>query len=392
MDRYLHMINAGRALAYSRYPMRVLFFAFLISLTQNSLAATYKWAVSATEAASPAAACKAYVDWSTAYNGVYTGGWKYVYKGVTRKTDILFDCIFERSIYGYDSPTITFIYADNRSGESCQPGASYNSETGECLTPKGPELGAPQTQACSAQPISLVSGNNFLSVTDYTAPIGGTLVFGLEYNSLDGVWRHNYSTRLNISNNTIVRVAKDGFESSYTVNSGIVSGNASDLGTLTAQANNWIYTSIDNDVYIFNANGQLTKQISGTGQQQEISYSGNSMTVTDNFGQSLTITEDAQHQPLTLTTPGVNIQYSYDSTQRLIQVIRTQGGQTAQRQYHYEDIRNNALLTAITDERGVRARSWAYDDQGRTISSQHAGGIGLTQVSYNSDGTRKVTN
>src|SRR5690606_13275096 len=71
---------------------------------------------------------------------------------------------------------------------------------------------------------------------------------------------------------------------------------------------------------------------------------------------------------------------------------RTAGGQTTQRQFHYEDSRNNALLTGITDERGVRYATWSYDDKGRAISSEHADGAERVTVTYNSDGTVSVTN
>ena len=50
------------------------------------------------------------------------------------------------------------------------------------------------------------------------------------------------------------------------------------------------------------------------------------------------------------------------------------------------------LLTAIIDERGVGYAAWTYDEQGRAISSEHAGGTEKTLVSYNADGSTTVTN
>jgi uncharacterized protein RhaS with RHS repeats len=49
----------------------------------------------------------------------------------------------------------------------------------------------------------------------------------------------------------------------------------------------------------------------------------------------------------------------------------------------------------MTDERGVRNRTWAYDDLGRAISSEGAGGLNKYTVSYADDSTsatRTVTN
>jgi YD repeat-containing protein len=48
--------------------------------------------------------------------------------------------------------------------------------------------------------------------------------------------------------------------------------------------------------------------------------------------------------------------------------------------------------TGITDERGVRYATWTYDTQGRTISSQHAGGADNTSLVFNPDGSIHVTN
>jgi len=48
-------------------------------------------------------------------------------------------------------------------------------------------------------------------------------------------------------------------------------------------------------------------------------------------------------------------------------------------------------LTGIIDENGSRFATYTYDTQGRAISSQHAGGAELTNITYNGDGTSTVT-
>ncbi|MFZ3183911.1 MAG: RHS repeat protein, partial [Pseudomonas sp.] len=117
-----------------------------------------------------------------------------------------------------------------------------------------------------------------------------------------------------------------------------------------------------------------------------------STTVTDNLGQSLSFTEDRQHQPLTLTAAGLTIQYEYNANQRLSKLTRTRGGQTEQRLFHYEIANKPDLLTGITDERGVRYTTWTFDDKDRATSSEHAGGVEHTQITYNADGSSTVTN
>ncbi|HRH79159.1 MAG TPA: hypothetical protein PK129_17590, partial [Cellvibrionaceae bacterium] len=60
--------------------------------------------------------------------------------------------------------------------------------------------------------------------------------------------------------------------------------------------------------------------------------------------------------------------------------------------YHYEDTRFPSALTGITDERGVRFATWKYDEKGRAISSEHAGGAEKTTLEFNADGSTTVTN
>ncbi len=279
----------------------------------------------------------------------------------------------------------------NRSGDSCTANTIYDPVNLGCISSNGSAKGPSELPICTVSPIGPDSGNIFEATTDYKNNIS-SLEFVRAYNSLDGVTRHNYSTKLQVSESSVIRTTAQGKEFFYSVSGTSVTPGATDLGKLTKLSNGWLYTSVTGEAFAFDTNGQLTQQTSPTGQQLYLSYSGNTITVSDQFSQVLTITEDAQHQPLSLTAPGVTIQYSYDANEQLVEMARRKGGITEQLQYHYEDARNNTLLTGVTDERGVRIRSWAYDDQGRAISSQSAGGAGLTQVTYNSDGTSKVTN
>ena len=61
--------------------------------------------------------------------------------------------------------------------------------------------------------------------------------------------------------------------------------------------------------------------------------------------------------------------YSYDSYHRLVRVEYPDG---TTRQYHYENADFYYALTGITDENGVRYATFAYDSQGRAISTEHA--------------------
>ncbi len=80
--------------------------------------------------------------------------------------------------------------------------------------------------------------------------------------------------------------------------------------------------------------------------------------------------------------------YRYDAGGNLEFVDNPDG--TARR-YHYEDPRFSFALTGITDERGIRYATWAYNADGKAILSEHAGGVERVDLSYNPDGTTTVT-
>lgn len=63
--------------------------------------------------------------------------------------------------------------------------------------------------------------------------------------------------------------------------------------------------------------------------------------------------------------------------------------------YHYEDANYPKFLTGISDHRGVRVETYAYDADGRSVSAAGAGGANGVTVAYGTSGsqiTRTVTN
>lgn len=273
-------------------------------------------------------------------------------------------------------------------------GGQQNYEVNACvaLEQKGPAESCPSSSA--GNPINFAIGNKFQREVDYLASANSVLKFSRSYNSLDGSWRHSFSTRLRVAPDaqSVALVMAHGRESFFTVSGNSVTANSTDIGVLTKTATDWQFLSADNERFTFNAAGKLTSWIDASGGRQDLVYSGSQVSVTDHLGNSLTFTQDDKHQPLTLTAPGVQITYGYNANKRLTAVNKTQGGQTIQRQFHYEDTRNNALLTGITDERGVRYATWSYDDQGRAITSEHANGAERIAIEYSSDGGASVTN
>jgi YD repeat-containing protein len=283
-------------------------------------------------------------------------------------------------------------YTINRHGNACPMTSQINPTTGPCNNDE--QKGPPQENACAGNPINFAIGNKFQTESDYSASSNSLLSFSRNYNSLDGLWRHSFSSYLRFAGTQHVSVVmRHGRESFFIVSGETATPTSADLGMLSkVGTTGWQYVSMDNERFTFDTAGKLTQLSNAHGAVHQLTYGGNQVTVTDNLGNSLSFTEDADHQPLTLTASGVQITYGYDANKRLTSVTRVVGGQTTQRQFHYEDSRNSSWLTGITDERGVRYATWSYDDKGRAISSEHADGADKVTVAYNPDGTVLVTN
>ena len=374
-------LNAFDFLSMSTYQVLALFAAVLIPapLLANQI---YSWSelegtpFYAGEHSSPTSACGATV-------AMHFPGRTFE---AVRHSEAVYFC---RSYYNGIHFGTTVV---GREGDHCEPFTTYNPTTDICSN--APQKGPPEEKLCKGNPINIAIGNKFQVETDYSSNSGPALGFSRIYNSLDGLWRHNFSTYLRFAGSQYVSVVMaHGRESFFTVSGTAITPTSADLGVLTKVSTiGWQYISTDNERFTFDTAGKLTQWSNAHGTVHQFAYDGNQVTVTNNLGNSLTFTEDANKQPLTLTAPGVQITYGYNANKRLTSVTKVMGGQTTLRQFHYEDPRNNSWLTGITDERGVRYATWSYDDKGRAISSEHAGGADKVTVAYNADGTVSVTN
>ncbi|WP_165569521.1 RHS repeat protein [Corallincola luteus] len=117
----------------------------------------------------------------------------------------------------------------------------------------------------------------------------------------------------------------------------------------------------------YNTDGKLTARETN-GRRVSFNYDdGRLLEVVDGNNHML-LTYDEAGRLEGASTQNDFVTYGYDEQSRLISVTHKDG---RSRQYHYEDPRFGQALTGITDERGVRYVTWAYDDEGRAIESRH---------------------
>ncbi|MDP3817116.1 DUF6531 domain-containing protein [Pseudomonas sp.] len=377
-----------------------------VLFTQHAKAADYSWeisggtlfsAVPSTRGIlypSPSSACSA--GTAAYYQPPVSSGHYWYAAGSTLSFEGGTTAIcYVRLEYKHHPATAILTLAIYRRGNSCPVNTLYNPTTGGCANDPG--KGDPGTcpTPLKADPINISNGNSFQTEVDYPKTGASTLHFTRVYNSLDGLWRHNHSTYLRIVGTTTLKVAlvmAHGRESFFTVSGTTVTASPAELGVLVKTADGWLHTAENNERFTFDTTGRLTRWSNSTGATQQLSYANGTVTVSDNLGRTLSFTEDSQHQPLTLSTAGLAIQYEYNANQRLSKLTRTRDGQTEQRLFHYEIPNKPNLLTGITDERGVRFTTWTFDAQDRATSSEHAGGVEHGDVAYNADGSATVTN
>jgi RHS repeat-associated protein len=113
----------------------------------------------------------------------------------------------------------------------------------------------------------------------------------------------------------------------------------------------------------------------------QFSYSNGRLTqVSNSFGRNLQFAYDAQGRLSSATAPdGTVIRYTFDSASRLIGAAYADN---SSKSYLYENTSWPQAVTGVVDEQGNRFASFAYDAQGRAISSELADGADRVQVTY----------
>lgn len=283
--------------------------------------------------------------------------------------------------------------------------------------PDGPESSIPSKEACNppvicssemfvGNPINFSQGFKAQAETDYTS---GMMAFSRIYrsdsswtsNSLGERWRHNYSRSLNFfligSTNTVDVVDGRGATIRFQKSGSTWLASDADYQATFEEildANSFVgykLTTPDDTEEIFNGSGQLTRIIYRADEAIDFTYdaSGRLLTLSNEKGHTLTVGYDGANRINSLTTPDGTLTYSYDSNNNLATVTNSD---TTTRTYHYEDGDHVHALTGISNENGVRLSTYAYDSQGRAISSEQANGTNQFSIDYNADDSVTVTN
>lgn len=144
------------------------------------------------------------------------------------------------------------------------------------------------------------------------------------------------------------------------------------------------------EVEQYDANGKLLSVRERNGRTTTLTYNATAQLtqVTAPSGRSLTFAYDAQGRVSSITAPdGAITQYAYNANGMLTTVTWPDN---TTRQYVYDDTRFPTALTGVIDEAGVRYATYAYDDQGRAITSELTAGADRYQFQYQANGQTTV--
>jgi YD repeat-containing protein len=143
-------------------------------------------------------------------------------------------------------------------------------------------------------------------------------------------------------------------------------------------------------VETYDGGGKLQSVRERNGRTTTLTYNAKAQLaqVTAASGRSLTFAYDAQGRVSSITAPdGAITQYAYNANGMLTTVTWPDN---TTRQYVYEDTRFPTALTGVIDEAGVRYATYAYDDQGRAITSELTAGADRYQFQYQANGQTTV--
>lgn len=280
-------------------------------------------------------------------------------------------------------------------------GQNYSCPTCQCGKY---QIAALKTDVCpnaaNGDPINAGVGNMILSETDFIGPGNTHLSFVRSYNSLDTTdagfgpgWHSTYHHGLTDITSTSVTVTDArGRQDVFTLSGGnwVPQANVTSVLVSTTSPSGYSLTLPDDSVENYNASGQLTSIVLRNGLTTSLTYSTTGLTtVTGPFGHALNFSFNALGKVTTMTLPNGTTKYGYgyDAFNNLSYVNNPD---STYRVYTHSGV-FPSLITMVVDEDGNPYSSWTYDDTGRAISSQNAGGVNLTSLNYTSTGLVTAT-
>ncbi|MGQ5522015.1 DUF6531 domain-containing protein [Chitinimonas sp. PSY-7] len=315
-------------------------------------------------------------------------------------------------------PPDHYLVTGTSNAPRCQPLSKDEKQPGE-------EDEANRGDSCnnkSGNPINTATGNKFQRELDF--PTGNRIPFTRTYNSSAGTldyglgkgWNHNWQARVlplyvtviakpgdvdpsfpwpgENNNPPIVSYYRlerpDG--SAVRVNrEGVLSDpiNRRNLKFELYKSGFKITTPSATEQY--NDKGYLTSIAYVGWRTYNLTYQNGLLSQVSEVGSSYTLifSYDANKHLTKVETNSKNsVSYGYTTSGLLTSATFADG---KQRKYVYDDAKAPGLLAGIIDESQKRFATWAYDESGRAVRSEHANGTEVVTLTFGGDATAKWT-
>ncbi|MBN7138627.1 hypothetical protein A7A76_05815 [Lysobacter enzymogenes] len=206
-------------------------------------------------------------------------------------------------------------------------------------------------------------------------------------------WTHSLDLRLSLSADTLGLSGGNGYQVRFAkVGSAFIAADSSG-DRIVASGSQWLLHR-PGEVLVFDSQGRLVERQAEDGTKLTYAYGAYDRldSVTHSTGRSVKFNYAGNSGDAlisSITSGGATLaSYTYTSG-RQVETVTFPGG--GQHKYHYEDSRFPRHLTGVTHEDNKRYSTFAYDANGRVISSQHDGGADGVALSYRSQGGAVVT-
>jgi RHS repeat-associated protein len=265
--------------------------------------------------------------------------------------------------------------------------------------------GMPRCGLSAGNPVNIATGNKYHRQVDTVLPGGLEIV--RHYNSNDltlhsfgTAWRGGYSRRIvttfsrDYSEASIAVVRDDGAENYWRLKNLNPVAPPDAAGQLEVAHSNGLiigftYIPNDNSIETYDANGSLISVENDRGQVLYFTYTDSLIAVVATAsGRALHYSYYPDGKVSRIRSDdGSSWRYFYDANNNLIQVENPDSSVIA---YHYEDAGFPSALTGVTDEKGNRIRTWAYDADSRAVLSTWGNALSAVErneIVYNTDGS-----
>lgn len=280
--------------------------------------------------------------------------------------------------------------------DPCADGSCGQGDPQVCAS-DDPAAQPTQTASVSVgNPINVVTGNKYQREVDLSLPGALAPEFTRHYNSqskyqgpLGYGWTHTYSTKLNAVDETRIAIRQaDGRNIVFRRQpSGTYEARLVSDGYITAHKSLRVWHWRNGRALTFDSDGKLLRIETPTGEALALTYDRNNrlVQVSDTQERRLAFRYYPNGRIESIVDPaGEAFRYTYDANGNLITATAPDN---TTRAYHYEDRLDVHNLTGITDGRGVRFATYAYDKQDRAILSTHAGDVGRVTLAFKPDRT-----